>query len=58
MKVSQAEIEKCRAFWTKIAKTNGWYIEPFYVQVWVDKDGIVTDSVSHIGINEDVVIEV
>lgn len=57
MKVSQAEIERCRAFWAKIAKANGWYVEPFYVQVWTDKDGSVTDSVSHIGLSEDIVIE-
>ena len=57
MKVSQTEIEKCREFWADIAKVNGWYIEPFHVQVWVDENGNVTDSVSHIGLTEDIVIE-
>jgi len=58
MEVSQTEIEKHRAFWAKIAKANGWYFEPFHVQVWVDEVGNVTDSVSHIGLTEDIVIEV
>lgn len=57
MKVLQVEIEKHRVFWTKIAKANGWYTDPFHIQVWVDKDGKVTDSVSHIGLTEDIVIE-
>lgn len=57
MKVSKTEIEKQRTFWAEIAKTNGWYYEPFHVQVWVDKDGNVTDSVSHVGLSEDLVIE-
>jgi len=57
MKVSQTEIEKHRVFWARIAKANGWYTEPFHIQVWVDTDGKVTDSVSHIGLTEDIVIE-
>jgi protoheme ferro-lyase len=57
MKVSQSEIEKHRAFWAKIAKANSWYTEPFYVQVWVNENGNITDSVSHIGLSEDIVIE-
>lgn len=57
MKVSKSEIEKHRAFWAKIAKANGWYVEPFCVQVWIDKTGSVTDSVSHIGLTKDIVVE-
>jgi hypothetical protein len=57
MKVSQAEIEKHRKFWAKIAKANNWYTEPFHVQVWIDKGGNVTDSVSHISLTKDIVIE-
>ena len=57
MKVSQIEIEKHRAFWAKIAKANSWYAEPFHVQVWIDKNGNVTDSVSHIDLTKDIVIE-
>ena len=36
MKLSQIKIEKHREFWIKIAKANGWYVEPFYIQVCVD----------------------
>ncbi len=49
-------IEEARSFWANIAKQNGWYTEPFYVQVWLDKDGNVADSVSHQGLTEDIVI--
>ncbi len=49
-------IETARTFWANIAKQNGWYTEPFYVQVWLDKDGNVADSVSYQGMNEDIVI--
>lgn len=47
MSASSLTIEQCRQFWAKIAKDNGWYKEPFFVQVWLDADGNVTDSVSH-----------
>jgi hypothetical protein len=57
MKVLKTEIEKHRAFWAKIAKANDWYNGSFYIQIWIDKNGNVTDSVSHIGLTEDVVIE-
>jgi len=50
-------VEDCRQFWAKVAQENGWYVEPFYVQVWVDSDGAITDSVSHKGMTQDVVIE-
>jgi hypothetical protein len=57
MKLSQIKIEKHREFWIKIAKANSWYVEPFYVQVWTDKSGNITDSVSHTGLIEDIVIK-
>ncbi len=50
------KIEAARTFWANIAKQNGWYTEPFYVQVWLDRDGNVADSVSHQGLSEDIVI--
>lgn len=50
-------IEEHRKFWAKVAKENGWYKEPFYVQVWVDKNGTITDSVSHRSMTEDIVVE-
>ncbi|WP_164969726.1 hypothetical protein [Arcobacter sp. F2176] len=39
------KIEEERKFWAKIAKENKWYKEPFYVQVWFDKDDDVEDSI-------------
>ena len=50
-------IEDCRTFWSKIARENGWYVEPFYVHVWIDGDGVIIDSVSHRDMTQDVVIE-
>ena len=31
-------IEKQRKVWSKVAKDNVWYKEPFFVQVWINKD--------------------
>ena len=53
----QTEIEKHRMFWADVAKENNWYTEPFYVQVWIDKNDDISDSVSHIGLTEDIVIK-
>jgi len=38
-------IDAHRAFWANVAKENGWYREPFYVQVWQREDGTITDSI-------------
>lgn len=56
MSASSLTIEQCRQFWADIAKKNGWYKEPFFVQVWLDADGNVTDSVSHQGLTRDYVL--
>jgi len=56
LSASSLTIEQCRQFWAKIAKDNGWYKEPFFVQVWLDADGNVTDSVSHQGLTQDHVL--
>lgn len=56
MSASSLTIEQCRQFWAKVAKENGWYKEPFFVQVWVDYNGDITDSVSHRGLNQDYVL--
>ena len=50
------KVEKARSFWSKVAKDNNWYVEPFYVQVWIDKDGKVLDSVSHRDMTRDYII--
>lgn len=54
MHVPKNRIEACREFWAKIAKKNGWYKEPFFVHVWADSQGNVTDSVSYQGLTIDV----
>jgi len=52
------QIEKSREFWAKVAKENGWYQEPFYVQVWVNRTtGLVTDSVASRSMTQDVIVE-
>lgn len=40
----KSELEEAREFWSKVAKKNNWYREPFYVQIWVNKDLKVEDS--------------
>tara|TARA_Y100000004_G_C8729549_1_gene333718 strand:+ start:41 stop:232 length:192 start_codon:yes stop_codon:yes gene_type:complete len=50
-------IEKQRKIWEKVAKNNGWYKEPFFVQVWVDiENKKIVDSVSFIGLKRDLII--
>ena len=50
------KVEKARNFWSKVAKDNEWYVEPFYVQVWIDEDGEVSDSVSYRDMTRDYII--
>ena len=49
-------IEQSRQYWTVIAKKNGWYKEPFFVQVWLDSQGSVIDSISYEGLDRDIII--
>ncbi|MBN9397930.1 hypothetical protein BGO17_00695 [Candidatus Saccharibacteria bacterium 49-20] len=53
----EEKIEAMRTIWANFAKKNGWYYEPFFVQVWFDPDGEVVDSVSFRGMKEDIIIE-
>jgi hypothetical protein len=50
-------IEDHRAIWAKVAKANGWYQEPFYVQVWRNGEGEITDSISSRILTTDVIVE-
>ena len=55
MKPKREEIEEARCFWARIARNNGWYVEPFHVQVWYDEEtGHVTDSLSFRGLDKDI----
>ena len=56
MSASSMTIEQCRQFWANIAKENGWYKEPFFVQVWVDANGDIIDSVSHRDLPRDYIL--
>ncbi len=51
-------IEKHRKTWKKVAKSNGWYKEPFFVQVWINKETKeIVDSVSFIGLKQDLIVD-
>lgn len=55
--VSKENLELQRKNWSEVAKENGWYVEPFFVQLWVDGDGYITDSVSFKGMKSDYVVD-
>lgn len=57
MSAFNEDVEKHRKYWAKVAQKHGWYTEPFYVQVFVDADGNIVDSVSFIGMTADIVVE-
>lgn len=52
---SPQRVEEHRKLWAEIAKKNDWYKQPFYIQVWADSRGNITDSVSFQGLREDLV---
>lgn len=54
--LSPQRLEECREFWARVARENGWYKEPFFVQVWVDDSDDITDSVSHRGLDRDYIL--
>lgn len=54
---SPQRLEECREFWARVARENGWYKEPFFVQVWVDNSGDITDSVSHRDLDRDYILD-
>lgn len=54
--ISKFEVEKNRELWAKVAKENGWYHEPFYIQIWVNKSGTIIDSVSFYPIKKNFVV--
>lgn len=54
--IDEKEFNQHREFWANIAKTRGWYQEPFFIQVWIDETGKIQDSVSFRGITKNHVI--
>ena len=57
MNISKKEFDKNKKFWSGIAQKNNWYYEPFFIQVWVNKNGEVVNSVSVIGLDKDYVLD-
>jgi len=49
------QIEHARDNWSKVAKENGWYKYPFYIQVWHDGTRLL-DAVSHKDMTKDIII--
>lgn len=53
-----AKIEVHREAWIKVAKDCGWFKEPFFLQIWLNKAGDdVEDTVSFDGLSKDIIIE-
>ena len=52
----EKSIEEARAKWAGIAKENGWYSEPFFIQVWLGPDGTVYDAVSSTNLTQDITL--
>lgn len=57
MTIKKTAIEVERAFWAQSAKKWHWFEEPFFVQIWIDKDGKIQDSVSFKGLKSDIFLE-
>jgi len=55
--IDEKEFNQHREFWADIAKKRGWYVEPFFIQVWTDETGKIQDSVSFRGIDKNYVIK-
>jgi hypothetical protein len=54
--LKKSMIETHRRVWADAAKKNNWYTEPFFIQMWVEMDGKLQDSVSTRTLTKDVVI--
>jgi hypothetical protein len=53
--IMNQDIEYHRNLWANIAKENGWYTEPFYVQLFIDPvRNEIYDSVSFGGMTQDI----
>lgn len=44
--VKRSDIEFHRNYWKNLAQRTNWYKEPFYIQIFVNQNGTVNDSVS------------
>jgi hypothetical protein len=57
MNISKLEFDHHKTKWGAVAKNNNWYVEPFFIQVWVNQQGSIVDSVSVRGLDRDYVID-
>ena len=53
---TREQIEHNRKLWAAIAKDHAWYTEPFYIQVWINEYGNVSDSVAFRGMTGDIIL--
>lgn len=59
LSVKRSDLEKHRLRWEKIAKENEWrnkMPKKFPVQLWMNDDGSVINSVSHKDMTRDVIL--
>jgi hypothetical protein len=56
-RISKKQLEQHREKWIKVSKRYGWYQENLPVQVWVDKDGDIVDSITHRKMGTDRVLD-
>ena len=56
MDISRTELEYNRNKWIAVARNNNWYVEPFFIKVWVH-NGEIVDAVSVRGLDKDYVID-
>lgn len=57
MNISKKEFDHHKTTWGAVAKNNLWYTEPFFIQVWVNTQGEIVDSVSVRGLDKDYVFD-
>lgn len=50
-------IERERRTWEKVGLENGWSEKETFVQVWINPDGSIVDSVSFKGMTQDIFFE-
>ncbi len=41
--------------WLEITYKNGGYKKPLYLQIWIDENGRITDSISFRGLESDII---
>lgn len=55
IKIKSKIIERHRKNWAEFAREHKWYSEPFYIQIWVNKNGLIVESVSNLDMKQDII---